>query len=59
MTSPFVAGPPLVARLGQVLDKQALGGADRAELQPGDCVVIETPGGGGYGTPSDDSAAKR
>ncbi len=38
---------------------QALGGADRAELQPGDCVVIETPGGGGYGTPSDDSAAKR
>jgi acetyl-CoA carboxylase carboxyltransferase component len=24
----FVAGPPLVARLGQVLDKQALGGAD-------------------------------
>jgi len=38
---------------------QALGGADRAELQPGDCVVIETPGGGGYGMPSDDSAAKR
>jgi len=35
---------------------QALGGADRAELQPGDCVVIETPGGGGYGTPSDDPA---
>ena len=24
----FVAGPPLVARLGQTLDKQALGGAD-------------------------------
>ncbi len=42
---------------------QALGGADRAELQPGDCVVIETPGGGGYGRPSDgpagDPAAKR
>ena len=35
---------------------QALGGADRAELQPGDCVVIETPGGGGYGRPSDDPA---
>ena len=38
---------------------QALAGADRAELQPGDCVVIESPGGGGYGTPGDDSAAKR
>ena len=26
-------------------------GTDRAELAPGDVFVIETPGGGGYGTP--------
>jgi 5-oxoprolinase (ATP-hydrolysing) len=28
-----------------------LAGADKAELRPGDVFVIETPGGGGYGTP--------
>jgi 5-oxoprolinase (ATP-hydrolysing) len=28
-----------------------LGGADKAELVPGEVFVIETPGGGGYGTP--------
>ena len=28
-----------------------LGGADKAELVPGDVFVIETPGGGGYGIP--------
>jgi len=28
-----------------------LGGADKAELMPGEVFVIETPGGGGYGTP--------
>ncbi|HEX9868624.1 MAG TPA: hydantoinase B/oxoprolinase family protein, partial [Candidatus Tectomicrobia bacterium] len=28
-----------------------LGGADKAELVPGDVFVIETPGGGGYGKP--------
>jgi 5-oxoprolinase (ATP-hydrolysing) len=28
-----------------------LGGADKAELGPGDVFVIETPGGGGYGKP--------
>jgi 5-oxoprolinase (ATP-hydrolysing) len=28
-----------------------LGGADKAELGPGDVFVIETPGGGGYGAP--------
>jgi 5-oxoprolinase (ATP-hydrolysing) len=28
-----------------------LGGADRAELVPGEVFVIETPGGGGYGRP--------
>ena len=26
-----------------------LGGTDKAEMQPGDVFVIETPGGGGYG----------
>jgi len=28
-----------------------LSGTDRVELLPGDVVVIETPGGGGYGSP--------
>ncbi len=28
-----------------------LGGADRAEVDPGDVFVIETPGGGGFGPP--------
>ncbi|HEX7322923.1 MAG TPA: hydantoinase B/oxoprolinase family protein [Mycobacterium sp.] len=28
-----------------------LAGCDSAEVQPGDVLVIETPGGGGYGTP--------
>jgi len=27
-----------------------LGGSDQAEMQPGDVFVIETPGGGGFGT---------
>jgi len=29
--------------------QDVLTGTDRAELAPGDCFVIETPGGGGYG----------
>ena len=28
-----------------------LGPADRTEMGPGDVFVIESPGGGGYGTP--------
>ncbi len=32
-------------------ERLALTHADRAELAPGDCFVIETPGGGGYGAP--------
>src|SRR5712691_6809113 len=28
-----------------------LGACDQIEMQPGDCFVIETPGGGGYGNP--------
>ena len=35
---------------GEVLE---LGGADMAQLGPGDVFVIETPGGGGYGLPPD------
>lgn len=26
-----------------------LGGTDKTEMRPGDCFVVETPGGGGYG----------
>jgi len=29
----------------------ALAGCDTAEVRPGDVLVVETPGGGGYGTP--------
>ncbi|WP_328869940.1 hydantoinase B/oxoprolinase family protein [Streptomyces sp. NBC_00287] len=32
----------------------ALGGSDAADVGPGDVLVIETPGGGGYGSPSPD-----
>ncbi len=35
-----------------------LGGADKAELTPGEVFVIETPGGGGYGTPPGASACR-
>ncbi|MFI9602206.1 hydantoinase B/oxoprolinase family protein [Streptomyces sp. NPDC052043] len=31
-----------------------LGGADVADVAPGDVLVVETPGGGGYGPPSPD-----
>jgi 5-oxoprolinase (ATP-hydrolysing) len=30
---------------------EKLQGRDRTEMDPGDVFVIETPGGGGYGTP--------
>ncbi|MFG2556402.1 hydantoinase B/oxoprolinase family protein [Streptomyces sp. NPDC048581] len=32
----------------------ALAGSDSADVEPGDVLVIETPGGGGYGPPSRD-----
>ncbi|MFE1339939.1 hydantoinase B/oxoprolinase family protein [Streptomyces sp. NPDC058733] len=32
----------------------ALGGSDSTDVAPGDVLVIETPGGGGYGPPSAD-----
>ncbi|MDN3295745.1 hydantoinase B/oxoprolinase family protein [Streptomyces ficellus] len=31
---------------------RALGGVDVADVGPGDVLVVETPGGGGYGTPA-------
>jgi 5-oxoprolinase (ATP-hydrolysing) len=31
-----------------------LGASDTADVGPGDVLVIETPGGGGYGPPSHD-----
>ena len=31
--------------------REVLSGTDKAEMQPGDVLVVETPGGGGYGTP--------
>jgi 5-oxoprolinase (ATP-hydrolysing) len=44
-----VAGLNRVERAdGSVVE---LGPADRAEMGPGDVFVIESPGGGGYGTP--------
>ena len=29
-----------------------LAGQDQVDVEPGDCLIIETPGGGGYGQPS-------
>ena len=31
--------------------EQTLAASDAAEVSPGDCVTVETPGGGGYGAP--------
>jgi 5-oxoprolinase (ATP-hydrolysing) len=39
----------LVRANGAVVD---LGGTAAARVEPGDVLVIETPGGGGYGKPS-------
>lgn len=39
---------------GTVLE---LGGSDSADVAPGDVLVIETPGGGGYGPPPDPRGA--
>ena len=36
-----------------------ISGKGRFEIEPGDRVVIQTPGGGGYGSPSQRSAAAR
>jgi 5-oxoprolinase (ATP-hydrolysing) len=31
--------------------REEFGGTHAVEMQPGDVFVVETPGGGGYGTP--------
>ncbi|WP_097458817.1 hydantoinase B/oxoprolinase family protein [Mangrovitalea sediminis] len=31
--------------------REPLGGTDRCEMESGDCIVVATPGGGGYGNP--------
>jgi 5-oxoprolinase (ATP-hydrolysing) len=36
-----------------------LGGSDSADVRPGDVLVIETPGGGGYGAPSSHPSSRR
>jgi 5-oxoprolinase (ATP-hydrolysing) len=35
-----------------------LSGTDKIDMQPGDCFIIETPGGGGFGTPAMPKAAE-
>ena len=35
-----------------------LGGTDKIDMRPGDCFVIETPGGGGFGQPAVPKAAE-
>jgi 5-oxoprolinase (ATP-hydrolysing) len=46
--APGAAGRNRVERAsGEVLE---LGGSDQAEMRPGDVFVVETPGGGGFGT---------
>ncbi|GAB2649875.1 hydantoinase B/oxoprolinase family protein [Nocardia goodfellowii] len=48
--SPGALGVNRVERADGTVEQ--LDGADSADLEPGDVLVIETPGGGGYGTPS-------
>lgn len=43
------AGAAFIVRADGAIE--TLGGHDRAQLEPGDRVRIETPGGGGWGTP--------
>ena len=37
--------------------REALSGTDKAEMGPGDVLVVETPGGGGYGRKEDQREA--
>jgi 5-oxoprolinase (ATP-hydrolysing) len=32
---------------------EEMGGRDKRALEPGDALVVQTPAGGGYGTPED------
>jgi len=47
--SPGMTGRNWVRRAGGEIVE--LGACDQIEMCPGDCFVIETPGGGGYGRP--------
>lgn len=47
---PGKTGRNLLVRMGQS-DVQDLGGAASVAVAAGDCLIIETPGGGGFGTP--------
>ena len=40
---------------GSIVELQ---GTDRIDMQPGDCFIIETPGGGGYGAATERKAAE-
>jgi len=44
---PGAAGRQWVERADGRID--AMTGTDRADLAPGDALIVETPGGGGYG----------
>jgi len=37
---------------------EVLTGTDSTEMAPGDCFVIETPGGGGFGVPTEEAEAE-
>jgi 5-oxoprolinase (ATP-hydrolysing) len=47
--APGMVGRNRVERAGGAVE--TLSGTGRAEMRPGDRFVIETPGGGGFGTP--------
>jgi 5-oxoprolinase (ATP-hydrolysing) len=47
--APGAPGRQWVERIGGTI--QSLKGQDRATLEPGDVLALETPGGGGWGTP--------
>ncbi|MFE0106484.1 hydantoinase B/oxoprolinase family protein [Streptomyces sp. NPDC059009] len=52
--APGALGAGRVERADGTVDH--LGGSDSADVRPGDVLVIETPGGGGYGPPLRDEA---
>jgi 5-oxoprolinase (ATP-hydrolysing) len=54
--SPGALGRNHVERAGGGIVE--LQGTDRIDMQPGDCFIIETPGGGGYGTAAERKAAE-
>jgi 5-oxoprolinase (ATP-hydrolysing) len=53
---PGALGRNYVIRGGDRIEP--LSGTDKAEMQPGDVFVIETPGGGGFGRPEEEEAGE-